>query len=113
MPINKRGLFERAKALWPEMIDLEGMSRRGECADAEQVLVELYCKVEASIEESDHWMQIAIWAFHQAISESAIKENTKVYPRCVGFEDFDHMMIENLQGDDCWIDERREWAAAK
>lgn len=113
MSINKIELFESTKARWPTVINLDGMLFNGKQVRGMQILNELYSAIEASIDVNDHWHQLAIWAFHQALAPCArYKLNDggePVHPQAVAFEDFEQKMCDNLWGDDCWAEERKIW----
>lgn len=113
MTLNKQELFERTRVLWPDVIDLVGVSESVSHSDVAQLLNEIYRQIESKIDEDDHWMQIAIWAYHQSISEVSVTRGFKVYPRHVDFLDFDRMMIQNLKGDECWEHEKRIYLDGK
>lgn len=105
MKVDKQVLFESTKELWPRTILLsesEGMN-------------EVYWANEKAFPAEDNWRQIALWSYHQAVSELEEKAAAQGYltirPREVRFEAFDSWMRFNLHGDDCWLDERAEWEA--
>lgn len=113
MTLNKQELFERTRMLWPEVIDLPSVSESGSRSDVAQLLHEIYRQNESKFDENDHWMQLAIWAYHQSISKAYVENDFKVYPRDVDFSDFDQMMIQNLKGDECWEHERKIYLDSK
>ena len=108
--MNKAELFKRTQALWPKSVDLtQSSSGIIEGVTLAQLLNELYYSIEGTIDENDHWMQIAIWAYYQAIPKKTLDELLIVSPWDVSFEDFDKMMFQNLNGDECWVKERKIW----
>lgn len=113
MTVNKKILFDKTRALWPKFIDKEVALEHSGSA---QILNELRYKIEASISEDDHWMQISVWSYHQALwayllqsvnSTKSNKEIAELSLHDVEFDEFDRMMIQNLNGDDCWAEERK------
>jgi hypothetical protein len=107
MSINKLELFEHVRSLWPQQINLGGMIVNNKHITGLQILNELYYEIEASFDINDHWHQLAIWAFHQAIPEPTSGESI-IYPKSVKFEIFDQKMRENLE-DESWAKERAEY----
>jgi hypothetical protein len=103
MTIDKKDLFERTQALWPKVLEPDASLKRSSLA---QVLNKLYHEIEASVEEDDHWLQIAVWSYYQALSTEFDRELTEFSLHRVDFDDFDRMMLENLKGDKCWDKER-------
>jgi hypothetical protein len=103
MTIDKKDLFERTQALWPKVLEPDASLKRSSLA---QVLNKLYHEIEASVEEDDHWLQIAVWSYYQALSTEFDRELTEFSLHRVDFDDFDRMMLENLKGDKCWDEER-------
>lgn len=106
MVIDRNALFESTKALWPTTIELS------ESPDATN---KIYWANEAAYPVEENWRQVAMWAFHQAVSElekRALNEGTSVIsPSAVEFTAFDTWMRFNLDGDDGWLDEKAEWEA--
>lgn len=111
MTLNKQELFERIRMLWPDVIDLG--SESSSPSPVTQLLNKIYRQIESKIDDDDHWMQIAIWAYYQSISEISVTKGFKVYPRNVDFLEFDRMMIQNLKGDECWEHERKIYLDGK
>lgn len=103
--IDKQALFESTKALWPRTMLLSD-------ADAAN---DVYWANEKAIPPDESWRQIALWSYHQAVTELAERAAAQglltIRPREVRFEAFDRWMRLNLHGDDCWLTERTEWEA--
>lgn len=62
--------------------------------------------------QDDDWRQLALWAFHQALGayeKNALAKGLPLYPREVAFDEFDARMRANLNGADCWSDQRAEY----
>lgn len=106
MAIDKLGLFENTKALWPKTINLS----------APDATHNIYWKNERSISADDAWQQVAMWAFHQSLGElerKAVAEGASaISPHGLEFATFDKWMRFNLEGDDSWAAEQNEWEAA-
>ena len=111
MMLNKKELFEYMKSLWPTKINLNGMVINGKKTKGLQILNEIYNMHEESFDVNDHWNQLAMWAFHQALwklsQEQLESKLSFAYPGSVTFEAFDQHMQENLLGNDCWAVERK------
>jgi hypothetical protein len=112
MSINKLELFEHVRSLWPQQINLGGMIVNNKHITGLQILNELYYEIEASFDINDHWHQLAIWAFHQALwvySEGRLNTGeSTVHTADITFEIFDQKMRENLE-DESWAKERAEY----
>ena len=104
MTIDKGALFETTRALWPATV------RVSEDPDATN---EIYQANEKAFPQDDNWQQLALWAFHQALGahekRALAKGLPSVYPREVAFDEFDTRMRANLNGADCWLEERAEY----
>lgn len=103
MTIDKIALFEITKALWPEIVRV---------SDNPSATLELYRANEDALPQSDNWRQLSLWAFHQALVEHEKRVRAKglpLRPAEVTFDEFDGWMRANLNGDDCWLDERAEY----
>ena len=107
MTINKRGLFETTKALWPEAIKLSVNPNATN---------EIYQKNEQAFPQDDNWQQLALWSFHQALGahekRALAKGLPSVHPQEITFAEFDTRMRSNLNGDDCWLEQRAEYEGA-
>lgn len=99
---TKKDLFNRTKKLWPLEINLSGQSFDDRFVKGGQVLNEIYYRIESSLDENDDWMQISSWAFHQALSVTFRGESGGISIDEVSFELYERMMLENLNGDECW-----------
>jgi hypothetical protein len=110
MALDKTALFESTKALWPQTIFT---------LDARNTLNRIYEANEAAFSVDDNWRQVAMWAFHQALSalerQANAEEVATISPHTVPFEAFDKWMRFNLAKDkrwpDEWLEERTEWEA--
>ena len=106
MTIDKKALFESTKALWPADIVLS----------APDATNEVYWANEKAFPADDNWRQLAMWSYHQALSQiedKALLEGiSSIRPHELGFAAFDSWMRSNLDGDDCWLAERDEWEGA-
>ncbi len=103
MSVDKIALFETTKALWPSIV------RVSENSNATN---EIYWANEEAFPKDDNWRQLALWAFHQALvvhEKWALARGVPLYPHEVAFKEFDMRMRENLNGDDCWLEERAEY----
>ena len=110
--MDKKDLFERTRAYWPEEIDLRLMVAKGKRVRGMQVLNELYVSIENSIDEQNHWHLLSTWAFHQSLWSLSKRRlsvgREKVRPSDVSFEEFDQKIRDNL-ADDSWTEERRAY----
>ncbi len=106
MSIDKTALFESTKALWPETV------RVSLNLDATN---DIYQMNEKTFSWDDDWRQLALWSFHQALAaheRRALAEGIPhIYPHGVTFAEFDTWMRSNLNGDDCWSEERKRYEA--
>ena len=104
MPIDKVGLFETTKALWPEAVVVR---------DNPDATNDIFRENERTFTQNDDWQQLALWSFHQALSaherRALAKGLPSIHPREVTFAEFDTWMRTNLNGDDCWSAERRDY----
>jgi hypothetical protein len=104
MTIDKVALFESTKLLWPSLIDLSANPN---------ALNEIYWANEKANSVDDDWRQIAMWSFHQALSEFAKEAQaegaSKLSPQAISLDAFDRWMRSNLWGDDGWLWERMAW----
>lgn len=103
MTIDKIALFETTKVLWPEVVQV---------SDNANATYDIYRKNEGAFSLDDDWRQLALWAFHQALADherQALVKRVPLYPHGVTFDEFDAWMRANLNGDDCWLDERSEY----
>jgi hypothetical protein len=109
--MEKRILFERTRSLWPDAV----------CHLNPSGTREALCNVYRRIEEqrggqSDNLMELAAWAFHQAISELAMIKPPA--PRAalrrheISFEAFDWWLSANLT-DLSWTEFRSAYLAAR
>lgn len=106
MAIDKSALFETTKALWPEIVKLSANLNATN---------KIYQTNEATCSQDDDWRQLALWAFHQALEaheKRALAKGLPLYPREVTFDEFDAWMRANLNGADCWSDERNEYESS-
>ncbi len=101
--INKRDLFESTKALWPETINLSEPNAANN----------IYWLLEGAFPAGDNWRHVAMWAFHQALSEletQAVADGVStISPHSLEYSAFDRWMRFNLEGDDGWATERIAW----
>ncbi len=103
MIIDKIALFETTRALWPSLVKV---------CDEPNATHEIYRRNEDATSPGDDWRQLAIWAFHQALEnheQLALAKGLPLHPGEVCFAEFDLRMRANLNGDNCWLDERAEW----
>src|SRR5690349_5274221 len=106
--MDKQALYDRAKSLWPDAITLRPDG-------GQEALNNIYWPLEEKLEESgDEWIQLAAWAFCQALGEladiKASSGHTSVRPRDVSLETFDRWMRKNL-ADETWSGVRKEYDA--
>ncbi|MBB3646363.1 hypothetical protein FHX14_002560 [Rhizobium sp. BK619] len=98
-------LFERARALWPEIIPHTG--------DKREALNRVYWPLEEKLGCEDEWLSLIAWAFHQSFWVHAIKgagaDDPTLSPANVPFSLFDQYMRENLQ-DEYWLNRRTEYS---
>lgn len=100
MPIDRDSLFENAKALWPTKIDMSGDP---------DALNKIYWANEAAHRPDDHWQQLAMWAFHQALNEVAeVNGAAAILADTVAVSAFDRWMRSNL-AHESWADELAEY----
>ncbi|MGN7159185.1 hypothetical protein [Sphingomonas sp. SAFR-052] len=101
-PLDQFALFERARSFWPARIELDDPS----------ALYVLYERNEKAAEGDGELLQLAMWAFHQALHRYA--ENVRrqgcltISPERVTFDEFDRSMRLNL-ADGSWSAERVQW----
>lgn len=103
MTIDKIALFETTRALWPATVRV---------SDNPSATHEIYRANEDAISPNDDWRRLAIWAFHQALEaheRRALAKGLPLLPQEVAFDEFDARMRANLNGADCWSDERAEY----
>lgn len=106
MTIDKIALFEATRALWPALVRV---------CDNPNATYELYRANESAFSQDDDWRQLGVWAFHQALEGHERRALAKGLPLCpleVSFAEFDARMRANLNGDDCWLDERAEYESS-
>lgn len=106
MPIDKIALFETTKALWPAILRL---------SNNPSATHEIYRANEDAFSQNDDWLQLGIWAFHQALADHekrALAKGLPLYPHEVAFDEFDTWMRANLNNDDCWLDQRAEYESS-
>ena len=103
MVVDKHALFESTKALWPRAVDISALHG-------------IYRANEDSFPADDDWRQLAMWSFHQALSEMKMRAiadgASKICPQAMEFATFDRWMRSNLHGDECWVAERAIWDAS-
>ncbi|MET0239396.1 MAG: hypothetical protein ABW184_05810 [Sphingobium sp.] len=103
MTIDKIALFEITKALWPEVVQV---------SDNPNATYDIYRANEGAFSLDDDWRQLAIWSFHQALAHherQALAKGVPLHPNGVTFDEFDAWMRANLNGHDCWLEERAEY----
>lgn len=103
MPVDKIALFETTKALWPATLRV---------SDNSNATNEIYWANEEAFPQDDNWRQLALWSFHQALvayERRALAKGLPLNPREVAFDEFDTWMRANLNGHDCWLEERAEY----
>ena len=106
MTIDKNALFEATKALWPQIVRV---------SDNSNATNEIYQANEKAVPQEDNWRQLALWAFHQALGVlemRAVAKGLPLYPHEVAFDEFDTRLRANLNGADCWSDERAEYESS-
>ncbi|WP_141235611.1 hypothetical protein [Pseudoalteromonas sp. NBT06-2] len=102
MTFTKKELFEKTRLLWPDSVDLNGQYFGEIFITGGEVLNEIYQKIESSLDKNDHWMQISCWSFHQAIEKPVGDSALISILNDVSYEVYEKMMLENLNGDECW-----------
>ncbi|MEG3768910.1 hypothetical protein [Alteromonas sp. 14N.309.X.WAT.G.H12] len=112
MLFTRKSLFEKTRKLWPDKINLNGQYFGRSLVTGGQVLNEIYHQIESSLNENDHWMQLSCWSFHQAI-EKPDNLTTIINIDDIAYESYEKMMLENLNGDDCWEEERKIYESLK
>ena len=106
MTIDKIALFESTQALWPAIVRV---------SDNPSATHEIYRVNEEAFSQDEDWRQLALWAFHQALGvheKQALAKGLPLFPKEVTFEEFDARMRDNLNGADCWVDERAEYESS-
>ncbi len=115
MAVDPKALFLRARSLWPDKIDLGRRPVSGLVVEGGQILIDLYEAIDASVDVEDEWLQLAAWAFHQALW-GANKRTTRpdgfLYTADVSFSDFDDFVKFNLSNDS-WAAIRAEYLEGK
>lgn len=103
--MDKVALFEWVRSRWPERVEL----------DDPEILYRLYQQNEEALSPEDDWHQLALWAFHQAVSAYAAKvasaDCLTLSPKYISFEEFDRRMRFNL-ADECWVVEQAVYESA-
>lgn len=106
MTIDKGALFETTKALWPKIVRV---------SDNSNATNEIYQANEKAFSQHDDWRHLALWAFHQALEaheKRALAKGLPLHPHQVTFDEFDIRIRANLNGADCWSDERAEYESS-
>lgn len=107
MTIDKSALFEATKTLWPVTVRV---------SDGPDATNAIYQANEKAIPQDGEWRQLALWAFHQALSvhekRALAKGLPSIYPHEVTFDEFDARMRANLNGAECWLEERTEYESS-
>ena len=103
--MNCVDLFKEVIVYWPAKLKIDK-------SDADQ-LNKLYWLAESNFDsETQHWLNIGTWAFHQAlgkyVNSIAAANNEIVVMSEVPIELFHEQMLFNLE-DECWIQERSEY----
>lgn len=114
--MDKQALFERARRLWPNYIDLSHDVLHWRAGGLIEAVNRLYFHdVERRAGQGDPWLEIAAWAFHQSLHSLALEkvENgaRTLSPQDVQFSEFDIRMKRNLLHDS-WREERAEYATS-
>lgn len=108
--MKPRELFERVRSLWPDAVVLKAHSN-GVGDTPLWSLVHTYEAIERDI-ENDNWLDLAAWAFHQALTELATAKLSAgeqiVMPASVTLASFDWEMRANLD-DGSWAIERQTY----
>jgi len=103
--LDKENLLETVKSLWPDRMDLS--------ADPD-VLNRVYWANESAHPREDDWLQLAMWAFHQAPNEHADAARQRampiIAPSEIGLNTFDKWMRANLDSEH-WARERNQYDA--
>ena len=112
MPVNGNDLFNRVRALWPHSIILKSDGPWNE-GDPIWTVVGIYEEIEGRLSgDGDDWIQLAAWAFHQALFDQAkqklVAGQYALRPDEISFEAFDRRMRKNLS-DDSWAHIRKEY----
>ena len=107
MAIDKTKLFESTKRRWPSftIAPSDGVTIYNSIDEA--------CAPTGEWTQSDEWIQLANWAFHQALGAlaKAGAAERNVHRDEVTFDLFDEWMRFNLLHE-CWEEERREYDAS-
>ncbi len=106
MTIDKIALYETTRALWPATVRV---------SDNPNATHDIYRANEDAIPPNDDWRRLAIWAFHQALEvheRRALAKGLPLLPHEVAFHEFDARVRANLNGADCWLDERAEYESS-
>lgn len=108
--MDPRQLFARSRTLWPDMILLRS-ERDWEEGQPIRTIVHIYDAIEDQV-ESDDWLSLGAWAFHQALTTLARHKiaagNHDLRPSDVTFEAFDRFMRLNL-ADPSWTEVRESY----
>ena len=115
MAIDKWRLFERTRARWPEAF-LITPAAGDRCFESEPQLTRTYRDIESACDpggewtQDDEWVQLANWAFHQALWKLAegAERATRIHRKDVTFGMFDECMRSNLSHPS-WAEERSEY----
>jgi hypothetical protein len=102
---NRKELFFKTRQFWPVEISIEDNVFSDENAKNQDLLNSIYKNIEASIEQGDDWLQVSIWAFHQALSLFIKDKAAPIFVNEVDYSVYETMMFENLNGDECWRSE--------
>lgn len=102
--MDKQALLDRVKSLWPAAVTLRPDG-------GQSALNSIYWPIEERLEaDTDEWLQLAAWSFHQALAELAKSNSGRaaVRPADVSLEAFDRWMRMNL-ADETWSKVRKDY----
>ena len=99
---SRKELFYKTMSMWPDSINLHVDDRDGKGGKRQQLLNEIYDRIESSLGQTDELTLLSSWAFHQAISSTAVGVDVFFCAEKVPYELYEQKMFENLRGDDCW-----------
>jgi hypothetical protein len=111
--MNALELFDRAASLWPAHVEFlpaqKNPSAELWCPGLARINTEVEKKIDFT---SDHWTNIAAWAFYQAATRIALDRmaqgQTTLWLKDIPIEVFDEYVRSNLLGSD-FGDERVQY----
>ncbi|WP_375203875.1 hypothetical protein [Hyphococcus sp.] len=103
-------LYRMIKVLWPHTISVTDGVIYDQKRGLFPTLSNIWEKIEISVPYSDHWRQLGVFAFFQALHEEAIRARSmgrvEIKSSEIGVARFDYYLRRSLESED-WRLERR------